>query len=142
MTKRFLTAASLIGGLAASGAWIMRAQNPFQNPTGTDVRISHADCAYFGPQHDRFVPHDRSQLGALTARVTGMLGTSVQGGQSSSAQAHAASGISQTTSAPGGSRTYNSSSTTSSSNLIDFYIFQAFQQNGAIPAAPTNDYEF
>ncbi len=141
--KRFLTAASLLGGLAASGVWIVRAQNPFQNSTGTDVQISHADCAYFGPQHSRFVPHDRSQLGALTAQVSRMLGTSVQGGQNTSVEAHITSGVSQAmASPPGGSRTSSSASTTSSSNLIDFYIFQAFQQQGAIPASPTNDFEF
>jgi len=145
MKKRFVTSVSLVCVvLAASGVWIIRAQNPFQNPTDTQVQISHADCTYFGPQRSRFVPHDRSQLGALTAQVTRMLGTSAQSsGESSGIVAHASSGASpMMASPPGGTRTSTGQSPTSSANLIDFYIFQAFQQQGATPAAPTNDYEF
>jgi len=143
MTRQIVTAAFLLGGfLAAGGAWIMRAQNPFQNSSGTVVQISHADCAYFGPQRSRYVPRDLKALGALTTQVTRMLGTSAQtsGGQTSARASNGASAM--IASPPGGSRTNTGQSPTSSQNLIDFYIFQAFQQQGAIPAAPTNDFEF
>jgi hypothetical protein len=92
--------ASLLGGLAGSGIWLLRAQNPFQTSDGTALNIAHAECTYFGAQRERFTPKNasqRNQLGDLTSRITGMLGTS-----SSRATGMQPLGMA---SAPGGSRT-------------------------------------
>jgi hypothetical protein len=140
MIKRWVTAASLLFALAASGAWLLRAQNPFQTPGGTTLDIAHAECTYFGAQRERFTPKNasqRNQLGDLTSRITGMLGTA-------STSASRATGMQPLSmaSAPGGSRTYSNQPATGSTNLIDVFIWQAFQQQGVTPAAPTTDYEF
>jgi hypothetical protein len=137
MIKRFLMTASLLGGLAGSGIWLLRAQNPFQTSDGTALNIAHAECTYFGAQRERFTPKNasqRNQLGDLTSRITGMLGTS-----SSRATGMQPLGMA---SAPGGSRTYTNQPATASSNLIDGFIWKAFQEQGVTPAAPTTDYEF
>ncbi len=141
MIKRLLTTLALVGGLTASGVWILRAQDPFQAASGTILDIAHADCTYFGPQRDRFTglaAAKRNQLGAQTLRVTGSLGTSAESGRATGMQALSMP------SAPGGSRTYTgeSSSATTSTNLIDQFIYTAFKQQGITPAAKTNDYEF
>ncbi|HLW75386.1 MAG TPA: DUF1553 domain-containing protein [Bryobacteraceae bacterium] len=135
--KRLAITASLIVSVAGGGAWLLRAQNPFQDPGGTSLDIAHAECTYFS-QRDRFTPKYAKQhsamLGTLTNDVTSRLGTSLV------AHATGAQPLGMP-SAPGGSRTYNGQST-SSSNLIDVYIWQAFKANSVTPAAPTNDYEF
>lgn len=144
MIKRLLTTASVLGGLVASGAWVLRAQNPFhtQATDGATLDIAHAECTYFGPQRDRFTRRSAGsdQLGAITQRVTGML-YSHNAADASRATGAQMNGM---PSAPGGSRTYTgeSSSSTSSNNLIDTFIFKAFKQQGVTPAAKTTDYEF
>ncbi len=126
MRKRLLLTtcafAATVGGL-----WAIRAQEPA--PAG----VAHAECTFFGPQREHFLPRDRSgRLTEMTAQVTSMLGTN-------SEIAHVAS----MPSAPGGSRTFGSgSSATGSTNLIDVFIWQAFQANGVTPAKPTTDWEF
>jgi hypothetical protein len=142
MIKRLLTTSALVGGLAASGVWILRAQDPFQNTSGTSLNIAHAECTYFGPNRDRFTglaAARRTQLGSMTMRVTGLLGTP-HGSVSHATGVQAMS----MPSAPGGSRTYTgeTSVSTTSNNLIDGFIYAAFKQKGAKPAAKTNDYEF
>lgn len=138
MIKRLILTASLTAGVAGSGAWLLRAQNPFQNADGTAVDIAHAECTYFA-QRDRFAPKEvklrESRLGALTANVASHLGTAGLQPRASGSQAYGMP------SAPGGSRTYSGEST-DSSNLIDVFIWRAFKENGVTPAAKTNDYEF
>lgn len=129
MRKRLLIFASL-AGLGVSGLWVMRAQDPQPN----EPKFQHADCIYFGPQRDRFVPtspSDRFRLSRMTAQVTGMLG----------AAASDATVTKALPSAPGGSRTFGNASA-GASNLIDYFIFQAFKTQGVTPAVQTNDYEF
>jgi hypothetical protein len=140
MIKRFVMTASLLAGLGGSGIWILRAQNPFQTPGGPTLDIAHAECTYFGAQRERFTPRNlsqRNQLGELTSHITGMLG-------SASSVSSRATGIQQAgmPSAPGGSRTYTNEPATASANLIDGFIWKAFQEQGVTPAAPTTDYEF
>jgi hypothetical protein len=139
MIKRVLTTTALLGGLTASGVWILRAQDPvpqdpFQSSAGTALDIAHAECTYFGPQRDRFTglaAERRKQLGSQTSRVTGLLGSRATGVQAMSMPT-----------APGGSRTYTGESSTTSTNLIDQFIYKAFKQQGVTPAAKTSDYEF
>jgi Protein of unknown function (DUF1549)/Protein of unknown function (DUF1553) len=128
MKQRLLIGAFLAAGIAGSGLWLVRAQ---------DTGYAHPECTFFGAQRERFLPHDLSKLGATTEQVTKMLGTSAI--QASTRDvAHAAM-----PSAPGGSRTYTGeSSSNGNSNLIDVFIWQAFQAQGAIPAQATTDYEF
>ena len=116
----------------AGGLWMIRAQEQEPAPPG----VAHAECQFFGPQREHFLPHDSTgRLTEMTAKVTGMLGTS-------SEVAHTMNAATMP-SAPGGSRTFGSGiSSAGSSNLIDVFIWQAFQANGATPAAPTNDFEF
>ena len=44
MKYRLLTTASLLGGLAASGVWLLRAQSPFDQASDGSPQIAHADC--------------------------------------------------------------------------------------------------
>ena len=119
MKQAVFLIASLAAGVVGGGAWLMHAQ---------EMTVAHAECTYFGPQHDHFAPRSGEQrfaAGAMTARVAGMLGVQPMAAMPSP---------------PGGSRT--GSSTPSTPNMIDYYIWQAFKVNGVTPAAQTNDYEF
>ena len=89
--------------------------------------VAHPECTYFGPQRERFIPRRNPAL-AMTAEVTRQLG---------SREVTAAMGL-----PPGGTRTYGKGGSSGSSNLIDVFIWKAFQANGVTPAAPTTDYEF
>lgn len=136
--KRLLLGASLAAGIAASGLWMMRAQEPQQNPD--ELKIQHADCAFFGPQRERFVPRDASErfrLSRMTAQVTSMLGNQMASQSVEPATAAMPS-------APGGSRTFTKGQAagSSSGNLIDVFIYQAFNQQGVKPAGKTDDFEF
>jgi hypothetical protein len=142
MMKRFVTTATILAGVVLGGAWMLRAQNPFHAAAdGQSIDIAHAECTYFGPQRDHFAKANlhSAQIGDLTSRVTGMLGThlSADGGRATGYQANGMP------SAPGGSRTYTGESNTAGSgNLIDIFIFQALKQQSVTPAAKTTDYEF
>jgi hypothetical protein len=131
MLKRLLLTSSVFA-VTAGGLWMMRAQEPAA--TG----VAHAECTFFGPQREHFLPRDKSgHLSEVTAQVTSMLGTRSETSHASMATA------ASMPSAPGGSRTFGKgSATTTSSNLIDKFIWQGFQANGVTPAAETNDWEF
>jgi uncharacterized protein DUF1549/uncharacterized protein DUF1553 len=131
MNRALLIAAGMLFGIGGSGVLLMLRAQEAQLP------VAHAECTFFGPQREHFLPRDPSRrfaLSAVTDQVTRALGT--------------VSAMSVTPlampSAPGGSRTFNTgqSAATNSSNLIDVFIWQAFQTNGVAPAAQTNDYEF
>ena len=127
MQKRLLIFGSLLAGIEASGAWLMRAQ---------ELSVAHAECTYFGPERDRFVPRDangRYRLSQMTAQVVSLLGTRAD------AASTAATPLTMP-SPPGGSRTSRGSST--SGNLVDTFIFEAFKNQGVTPAAMTDDYQF
>ncbi len=119
MTGRLLIPAFLVVGVGVSGLWLMRAQEP-------ESTVSHAECTFFGPQRERFLPRDQShrvRLGQMTAQVTAMLALP---------------------SIPGGSRAFHGgqSAATTSTNPVDVFIWEAFKNRGVTPAAATDDYEF
>ncbi len=131
MLKRGMLAAAVFA-VTAGGLWVIQAQEQETAPPG----VAHAECTFFGPQREHFLPHDQNghALSDVTAKVTAMLGTS--------SVAHAVTASAMPT-APGGTRTFGTGNTsTTSTNLIDTFIWQAFQANGVTPAAQTNDYEF
>ena len=90
--------------------------------------VAHPECTYFGPQRDRFQPRQGNPSGELTAQVTKMLGSRMVAASMATP--------------PGGSRTFGKGGSNNASNLIDVFIWKAFQANGVTPAAQTNDYEF
>ena len=114
MVKRILLTASVFA-VTAGGLWMMRAQEQEPAPPG----VAHAECTFFGPQREHFLPRDRSgHLSEITGQVTSMLGTS-------SETSHATMAAASMPSAPGGSRTFGKgSTTTTSTNLIDGFIWQ------------------
>jgi uncharacterized protein DUF1553/uncharacterized protein DUF1549 len=129
--KRIFMISSLISGLVATGLLALQAQEPIQNQRAEGASTTdHSDCLLFGAQRERYANQALKslRLGQLTSQV---------------ASARAAS-MGATTdsmpSAPGGSRT--SSSDTTSTNLIDGYIFTALKAQGVTPARMTTDYEF
>ncbi len=91
----------------------------------------HADCTLFGPDRERYANQalHAMRLGQQTERVSAMRASSMGTAVADATLA----------SAPGGSRTASSSTST---NLIDNYIFPALKAQGVTPAALTNDYEF
>ena len=117
MSKRFL--ASCCGLAVATGCgWILRAQD-----SGASV-TAHANCTFFGPERERFLRSSNGHVRSdLTAQVTAMLG------------AQSAPPIRHAPPAPRMPGDKNS-------NLIDYYIWQAYKANGVTPAAQTTDYEF
>ena len=136
MKRRILILTSLLGSIAICGVWLVRAQEPQANPGGPELNVPHAECTYFGPQRDRFVPRsasERFRLSQMTAQVTASLGT-VRADSTPEAQTALAM-----PSAPGGSRTFNGQAGASTGNLIDTFIFEAFKRQGVTPAATTND---
>ncbi len=92
--------------------------------------VAHPECTFFGAQRERFIhstDHGR-RIGALTARVAGQLAPHDT--------------LASMGTPPGGTRTFGKGNASNSSNLIDVFIWKAFQANNVVPAAPTNDYEF
>jgi hypothetical protein len=133
MKKRLILVTSLVTGLAVSGLLVMQAQEPEQLHQRAQAASAteHADCTMFGPQRERYTNQTLHgiRLGQLTSQVTSLR-----------AEAMGNASIMSMPSAPGGSRTYSASTT--SSNLIDGYIFTALKAQGVTPARATNDYEF
>ncbi len=137
MKQRLLIFASLAAGIGGAGLWVVRAQEPQDQLT-----VQHADCTLFGPQRDRFTPRnttDRFRRSHLTEQVTAMLASAPQAAAQPTDDAAASM-----PSAPGGSRTFTKGQSvgSTSGNLIDVFIFQAFKQKGVKPAEKTDDYEF
>jgi hypothetical protein len=124
---------SILTGLAGTGLLAVRAQQPIQTQQAEGASTSdHADCTMFGAQRERYANHALKsiRLGELTSRVSSLRATAM--GTTATAEAMP--------SAPGGSRTSSTDST--STNLIDGYIFSALKQQGVAPARVTTDYEF
>ncbi|HEY6390949.1 MAG TPA: DUF1549 domain-containing protein, partial [Bryobacteraceae bacterium] len=98
--------------------------------------VEHAECTFFGANHDKFV-----QAGARGFVAAGRLA-----GPASAAQEFQASGLTQAVASalppvPPGTRT-GSLIDPATSNTIDKYIFQALAENNVTPAPGTTDYEF
>ncbi len=128
--KRFFLVSSLITGLVATGLFAIQAQEPVQNQRAEGASTTdHSDCLMFGAQRERYANQTLKslRLGQLTSQVSSMRAASM--GTAASMP-----------SAPGGSRT--SSTDSSSTNLIDGYIFSALKAQGVTPARMTTDYEF
>jgi hypothetical protein len=113
------SAFALIGALAASE---------------DTLPVEHADCTFFGANHDKFVK----------AGSRGFVGGKLVG--PAAAQESHASELTQAVVAglppvPPGTRT-GSLIDPSTSSTIDKYIFQALAENSVTPAPGTTDYEF
>jgi hypothetical protein len=129
-TKRLFLVSSVMTGLFVSGLLVIRAQEPVQNQRAEGASTTdHSDCLMFGAQRERYANQalKSTRLGQLTAQV-------------SAARAASMGVAAVMPSAPGGSSTY--SADTTSTNLIDGYIFPALKAQGVTPARMTNDYEF
>ena len=142
MMKRLILALSLITSLAVTGVLAVHAQEPAANQEVQNQRaeaaavVDHADCMMFSPQRERYANQalHALRLGQLTGQVSAARAAAMGYATPLTTSPEAMP------SAPGGSRTYASSST--SSNLIDGYIFAALKAQGVTPANATNDYEF
>src|SRR5580698_7580284 len=132
MKRRVVVVSSVLTGLFLTGLLAIQAQEPVQNQRAEGASTTdHSDCLLFGAQRERYANQALKsiRLGQLTSQVSAAraatMGTAIAASMPT---------------APGGSRT--SSTDTSSTNLIDGYIFPALKAQGVTPARTTNDYEF
>jgi len=132
LKKCLVVVSSVLTGLFATGLLAIQAQEPIQNQRAEGASTSnHSDCVMFGAQRERYANQalKSTRLGQLTAQVSATRAASM--GTATAAAMPTA---------PGGSSTY--SNDTTSTNLIDGYIFPALKAQGVTPARMTNDYEF
>lgn len=125
--------ASCAAGTMAFAVWGLtpsRAQEPEQTApeiTGDAPATDGTECTFFGAQRDRFSPRISVDGGSSAGRLTRLY--SASGGFRTSSQ--------------GRTQAFTTAATGSTStNLIDQYIFAALQSGGITPAAKTDDYEF
>ncbi|HEV8148043.1 MAG TPA: DUF1553 domain-containing protein [Bryobacteraceae bacterium] len=125
--------------LAAVFSPIYAQDVPVSSASPDELAVSHAECSFFGPQRERFLPNAnrRTRLGDTTIKVMAMMAAPAA---STGDSGNAASG--SIPSLPGGSRSYGRPTPNTSDNLIDKEIFRVLQQKGVVPAEKTNDYEF
>ncbi|HTA66778.1 MAG TPA: DUF1553 domain-containing protein [Bryobacteraceae bacterium] len=97
----------------------------------TPLQIQHAECTFFGPDHDKFV--QAASHGFRNGRPVG------------AKPDYKASALTQAVAAalppPPGTRT-GTLMNPATSNTIDRYLFQAMAQANVTPAPATTDYEF
>src|SRR6202795_3208866 len=98
----------------------------------TPLQIQHAECTFFGPNHDKFV-----QAAAHGFRNGRPVGPKPDYKASALTEAVAAS----LPPPPPGTRT-GTLIDPATSNTIDRYLFQAMAQANVTPAPPTTDFEF
>ena len=98
----------------------------------TQLQIQHAECTFFGPDHDKFV-----QAATHGFREGRLVGTRPEFRASALTEAVVAS----LPPPPPGTRT-GSLVDPATANTIDRYLFQAMAQANVTPAPPTTDYEF
>lgn len=137
--KRLFLIPIITTGLLVPGLLALRAQEPVdQNQRAEGASTSqHADCTMFGPQRERFI---NQQLHSLRlGQITNQVSSQRAAAMGTPISMSAATTASMPT-PPGGTRTSTESS--SSSNLIDGYIFGALKAQNVTPARLTNDYEF
>src|ERR1043166_7594087 len=86
-----------------------------QETKASELKVSHPDCSFFGPQRERFLPRSatRSGLDDITRKVLSTMPAPAS-----------------IPSIPGGSRTYGKPR----ANLIDKEIFRVLQDKGVAPA--------
>ena len=96
------------------------------------LQIQHAECTFFGPDHDKFV-----QAAARGFREGRLVGPRREYSASALTEAVVAS----LPPPPPGTRT-GSLLDPANTNTIDQYIFQSLAQANVTPAPPTTDYEF
>ena len=131
------------GGCAvalAAGGWLLRGQDLF---TDFQYPVPHAECVFFGPNHDSFVATGYNGQGiantinnaraGLTEQVVSQIPVSANGREPGT--------IEPAFAPPGGSQTHSTNSD-KQLGLIDRFTFQAMAGAGVTPAAPTSDYEF
>src|SRR4051794_33559877 len=115
------------GGIILLSAGILAAQTEDRNASADPETFAHPDCAYFGPERERYITdmlrrsgawRDGNPLTRMTQSVTAMLGY-----------------------VPGGSRTYTFGQQ-HTAGTIDSYIWADFQKNNITPAPRTSDWEF
>jgi hypothetical protein len=128
-SKRTIAVAVGSAVLIAAGALYSAEFDDPLDPAN-QLPVEHAECVFFGPDHDKFIKQgagntagatrtvaDRWALNSLTEQVAAALPTP-----------------------PGGTRTGDL--TAPSTNTIDRYLFKAMDDAGVAPAPPTTDYEF
>ncbi|HXJ37645.1 MAG TPA: DUF1553 domain-containing protein [Bryobacteraceae bacterium] len=119
-----------IVSMVAAGVWGLggltpsRAQQPESEPQ-PELSVEHADCPFFGPERERFLPRIRMNSESMPGRITRQFRAAAPG--LSPLQPRAAA----FTDAAAGK-----------ANLIDQYIWQDLQANNITPAGMTTDYEF
>lgn len=116
------------------------AQEAPVNLAGSDeLAVSHAECSFFGPKREKFLPNTsrRTRLGDTTVKVMAMMAS-----PASTAGDSGNTATGSIPSLPGGSRSYGRRTPNSSDNLIDKEIFKVLQAKGVTPAEKTDDYEF
>jgi hypothetical protein len=123
-----VTAAPTAAAVVLTGLWGLtpsRAQQPEQiSAAETDeLPIAHAECEFFGPQRDRFLPRLNRESDA--ARRT-----------------REYFAIAKTAPLLQRERPFTIATDKVTGNLIDYYINQDLQANGITPAGRTTDYEF
>jgi hypothetical protein len=101
------------------------------------LSIEHADCPFFGPDHDKIVQASlRGFRAGKPVRVSGRPGSS---------RDFAASALTESVASslppPSGPVTINVTDA-SAPNTIDVYLFPAMAAANVTPAPPTTDYEF
>src|SRR5438552_14846137 len=100
--------------------------------------VEHAECTFFGPDHDKFVK--AAGRGFRAGRPV-----KIAAGSASAARDYSASALTEAVTAslapPPGTRT-GSLIDPATTNTIDRYLFQAMAEAKVTPAAPTTDYEF
>jgi len=139
MTKYLLSTVCLAAGLTGVSSPIYAQEAPVSLASSDELAVSHAECSFFGPQRERFLPNAnrRSRLGDTTIKVMAMMAApATTTGDSGSAATGSIPSL------PGGSRSYGRPTPNNSDNLIDKAIFSALQAKGVTPAEKTNDYEF
>ena len=117
------TIAVLCGGALLGLVGLLRSADDAIDPLdpSLELKVQHAECVFFGKDHDGFVAHKRGSASALTNQVVASLPPVVR-----VASVAAASPAQDAT----------------ATNTIDQYLFQAMSDAGVTPAPPTTDYEF
>lgn len=99
--------------------------------TPDELKVEHAECVFFGKDHDKFVGGGK---GAKNASPGG-------GAQRYALSETTEEVVAQLPKAPAGTRTANLQNLSGAGN-IDRYLFQAMQAAGVTPAPMTTDFEF
>jgi uncharacterized protein DUF1549/uncharacterized protein DUF1553 len=117
-------------GMGAAGLLGLRADDA--------LPVEHAECTFFGPNHDKFVQAGRRGFRAGRPVKIAEASAVAAGNYSASALTEA---VTASLAPPPGTRT-GALIDPATTNTIDRYLFQAMAEANVTPAAPTTDYEF